>query len=101
MNMLNKPRDVSHDMFTETAVQDYPANVNTSEQKLLKNLGITIDSHTGRDTRTTLKKTVSIKHTDGSRHSLTQNNGAVNNGTKIKYSGLGDATHKNLSGDFF
>ena len=53
-------------MFTFLAVQDFILNVNIRANPI-KNLGITIDL-TLEEILEQHEKTVSIKHTDGSRH---------------------------------
>ena len=61
-----------------------------------KNLAISIDC-TLEEILANQEKTVSIRHTDGSRHLVNLKiPQGVNNGTKIKYSELGDTTHINL-----
>lgn len=89
--------DVFDDMFTVFGSAGFhPSKREYHRAKSNKNLGITIDL-TLEEILEQHQKTVSIKHTDGSRHLVNLKIPvAVNNGTKIKYSGLGDATHKNL-----
>ena len=89
--------DVFDDMFTVFGSAGFhPSKREYHRAKSNKNLGISIDL-TLEEILETHEKTVSIKHTDGSRHLVNLKiPQGVNNGTKIKYSGLGDKTLSNL-----
>ncbi len=74
----------------------HPSKREYHRAKVNKNLAISIDC-TLEEILANQEKTVSIRHTDGSRHLVNLKiPQGVNNGTKIKYSKLGDKTHSNL-----
>tara|TARA_R110001592_G_scaffold43527_3_gene140973 strand:+ start:2829 stop:3647 length:819 start_codon:yes stop_codon:yes gene_type:complete len=89
--------DVYDDLFTVFGSAGFhPSKRDYQRVKSNKNLGITVDC-TLEEILSEQQKTVSIRHTDGSRHLVNLKiPRGVNNGTKIKYSELGDYIHKNL-----
>lgn len=88
---------VFDDMFTVFGGAGFhPSKREYHRARSNKNLAITIDC-TLEEILENQEKTVSIRHTDGSRHLVNLKiPRGVNRGSKIKYSGLGDSTHKNL-----
>ena len=97
-NIKINSNDVFDDMFTIFGSAGFhPSKREYHRAKVNKNLGISID-FTLEEILQEHEKTVSIKHTDGSRHLVNLKIPVgVNNGTKIKYSGLGDKTIKNIA----
>lgn len=89
--------DVFNDMFTIFGSAGFhPSKREYNRVRANKNLGITVEC-TLQEILYEQEKTVSIKHTDGTRHIVNLKiPRGVNNGTKIKYSGLGDKSNKNL-----
>ena len=88
---------VFDDMFTVFGGAGFhPSKREYHRKKENRNLGITVDV-TLEEILHEQRKTVSIRHTDGSRHLVELKIPAsVNTGTKIKYSGLGDKARKNM-----
>ena len=88
---------VFDDMFTVFGGAGFhPSKREYHRARQNKNLAISIDC-TLEEILANQEKTVSIRHTDGSRHLVNLKiPQGVNNGTKIKYSELGDTTHINL-----
>lgn len=88
---------VFDDMFTVFGGAGFhPSKREYHRAKVNKNLAITVEC-TLEEILAIQEKTVSIRHVDGSRHlvNLTIPR-SVNDGTKIKYSGLGDKSKKDL-----
>jgi len=88
---------VFDDMFTVFGGAGFhPSKREYHRARANKNLAISIDC-TLEEILADQEKTVSIKHTDGSRHLVNLKiPKGINNGTKIKYGSLGDKTHSNL-----
>jgi len=88
---------VFDDMFTVFGSAGFhPSKREYHRAKINKNLAITVECSL-EEILTEKEKTISIKHTNGSRHLVNiKIPASVNNGTKIKYSGLGDTSNKNL-----
>ena len=88
---------VFDDMFTVFGGAGFhPSKREYHRARQNKNLAISIDC-TLEEILADQEKTVSIKHTNGTRHLVNLKiPRGTNNGTKIKYSGLGDKTHANL-----
>lgn len=88
---------VFDDMFTVFGSAGFhPSKREYKRSRLNKNLAIIVEVSL-EEILHEQQKTVSIRHTDGTRHlvNLTIPQGVANN-TKIKYSGLGDAVLQNL-----
>ena len=85
------------DMFTIFGSAGFhPSKREYNRVRTNKNLGISVDC-TLEEILDNQEKTVSIRHTDGSRHLVELKiPKGVNKGTKIKYSGLGDKTISDL-----
>lgn len=96
-NIKINTSDVFDDMFTVFGGAGFhPSKREYHRAKQNKNLAISIDC-TLEEILADQQKTVSIKHTDGSRHLVNLKiPKGINAGTKIKYGELGDKTHKNL-----
>ncbi len=92
-----KTNDVFDDMFTVFGSAGFhPSKREYTRTKTNKNLGIVIDC-TLEESFKQQEKTVSIKHTNGTRHLVNLNIPcSVNDGTKIKYKGLGDLRYPDL-----
>ena len=92
-----KTNDVFDDMFTVFGSAGFhPSKREYNRTKANKNLGIVIDC-TLEETFEAQEKTVSIKHTNGTRHLVNLKIPvSVNEGTKIKYKGLGDFKYPDL-----
>jgi len=92
-----KTGDVFDDMFTVFGHAGFhPSKRDYTRTKVNRNLGITIDC-TIDESFTEQEKTVSIKHTNGTRHLVNLKiPRSVNDGTKIKYKGLGDFKYPEL-----
>ena len=88
---------VFDDMFTVFGGAGFhPSKREYHRAKANKNLAISIDC-TLEEILANQEKTVSIRHTDGSRHLVNLKiPKGITNSTKIKYSELGDKTHANL-----
>jgi len=88
---------VFDDMFTVFGGAGFhPSKREYHRAKVNKNLAISIDC-TLEEILANQEKTVSIRHTDGSRHLVNLKiPKGITNSTKIKYSELGDKTHANL-----
>ena len=88
---------VFDDMFTVFGGAGFhPSKREYHRARQNKNLAISIDC-TLEEILADQEKTVSIRHTDGSRHLVNLKiPKGITNSTKIKYSGLGDKTHANL-----
>ena len=88
---------VFDDMFTVFGSAGFhPSKREYHRAKINKNLGIIVEC-TLEETLIEQEKTVSIKHTDGTRHLVNLKfPRSVNNGTKIKYKKLGDAKFKDM-----
>ena len=88
---------VFDDMFTVFGGAGFhPSKREYHRAKVNKNLAISIDC-TLEEVLAYQEKTVSIRHTNGSRHLVNLKiPQGVNNGTKIKYGALGDTTHAHL-----
>ena len=88
---------VFDDMFTVFCGAGFhPSKREYHRAKVNKNLAISIDC-TLEEILANQEKTVSIRHTDGSRHLVNLKiPKGITNSTKIKYSELGDKTHANL-----
>jgi DnaJ-class molecular chaperone len=89
--------DVFSDMFTVFGSAGFhPSKREYQRARSNKNLGINVEV-TLDELFYEQEKTVSIKHTNGTRHIVNLKiPRSVANGTKIKYSGLGDKTNPNL-----
>ncbi len=89
--------DVFDDMFTIFGSAGFhPSKREYQRAKINKNLGISVNV-TLEELLSEQDKTVSIKHTDGSRHLVNfKIPRGVKNSTKIKYNGLGDSSNNNL-----
>ena len=88
---------VFDDMFTVFGGAGFhPSKREYHRAKVNKNLGITVECSL-EETLQSQNKTVSIKHTDGSRHlvNLKFPRGVID-GAKIKYKDLGDIKYKDL-----
>jgi DnaJ-class molecular chaperone len=88
---------VFDDMFTVFGGAGFhPSKREYHRARQNKNLAISIDC-TLEEILADQEKTVSIRHTDGSRHLVNLKiPKGINSGTKIKYGALGDKTHANL-----
>jgi DnaJ-class molecular chaperone len=88
---------VFDDMFSVFGSAGFhPSKREYHRAKQNKNLAISIDC-TLEEILEAQEKTVSIRHTDGSRHLVNLKiPKGINSGTKIKYGSLGDKTHANL-----
>ena len=88
---------VFDDMFTVFGGAGFhPSKREYHRARQNKNLAISIDC-TLEEILANQEKTVSIRHTDGSRHLVNLKiPKGITNSTKIKYSELGDKTHANL-----
>ncbi len=89
--------DVFDDMFTVFGTTGFhPSKREYHRAKVNKNLGIIVECSL-EETLDKQNKTVSIKHTNGTRHLVNLKiPRSVNNGTKIKYKKLGDTKYPNL-----
>tara|TARA_B100000989_G_scaffold141357_1_gene105169 strand:- start:9238 stop:10035 length:798 start_codon:yes stop_codon:yes gene_type:complete len=89
--------DVFDDMFTVFGTTGFhPSKREYHRAKVNKNLGIVVECSL-EETLDKQNKTVSIKHTNGTRHLVNLKiPRSVNNGTKIKYKKLGDTKYPNL-----
>lgn len=89
--------DVFDDMFTVFGSAGFhPSKREYHRARANKNLAITIEC-TLEEVLHEQDKTVSIRHTDGSRHLVNLKiPQGISSGNKVKYSGLGDSIHKNL-----
>ena len=75
----------------------HPSKRRYNKQERNKNLGVSVQVQL-EDLLREEKKTISVKHTDGTRHIVEIAIPlGVNNGTKIKYSGLGDWANKKVA----
>lgn len=90
--------DVFSDMFSVFGSAGFhPSKRRYNKQERNKNLGVSVQVQL-EDLLLEQKKTISVKHTDGTRHIVEIAIPlAVNNGTKIKYSGLGDWANKKVA----
>jgi len=88
---------VFDDMFTVFGGAGFhPSKREYHRARANKNLGITVECSL-EEILDNQEKTVSIRHTDGSRHLVNLKiPRGVSNGSKIKYAGLGDKTLANL-----
>jgi len=96
-NIKINSENVFDDMFSVFGSAGFhPSKREYHKAQRNKNLGITVDL-TLEELLFTQEKTISVRHLDGSRHivNITIPIG-VTKGTKIKYSGLGDFTHKKI-----
>lgn len=89
--------DVFDDMFTIFGSTGFhPSKREYRRSRINKNLGISVNV-TLEELLSEQDRTVSIKHTDGSRHLVNFKIPiGIKNSTKIKYSGLGDRVHADL-----
>ena len=89
--------DVFDDMFTVFGGAGFhPSKREYHRARANKNLAITIECSL-EEVLQEQDKTVSIRHTDGSRHLVNLKiPQGIASGNKVKYSGLGDSIHKNL-----
>tara|TARA_B100001093_G_scaffold184738_1_gene177437 strand:+ start:3498 stop:4295 length:798 start_codon:yes stop_codon:yes gene_type:complete len=96
-NNSRRNGDVFDDMFTVFGDAGFhPSKREYHRAKTNKNLGIIVEC-TLEETLHRQDKTVSIKHTNGSRHLVNLKfPRSVNNGAKIKYKKLGDLRHPEL-----
>jgi len=92
-----KTGDVFDDMFTVFGSAGFhPSKREYHRAKANKNLGITVEC-TIEETLEVQNKTVSIKHTNGTRHLVHLTiPPSVNDGNKIKYKALGDIRYPQL-----
>ena len=92
-----RTEDVFDDMFTVFGHAGFhPSKREYTRTKVNRNLGIVIDC-TLEESFLIQEKTVSIKHTNGTRHLVNLKiPRSVNDGAKIKYKGLGDLRYPDL-----
>ena len=88
---------VFDDMFTVFGGAGFhPSKREYTKARTNKNLGITVEC-TLEETLENQNKTVSIKHTNGSRHLVNLKfPRGIANGSKIKYKELGDKKYEDL-----